>query len=247
MGSCSSANRAFYDAYKNGILRNGNILVVGEAFDEAVEIFRNERGFCLGLHVAVTCEWKTRRWKSLLPGEQVRSFTYEDGTMRKSMTEIHEAGTRFSEMLAEFQAQLDKARKAGLNIEYFSTHMGSGWLFETDDQHRFQDVLREWAIREGMVFRYDWMKNPFPKPEPNIENPIDRFAWQLEQAGPGLYVQVTHPAFDDEDMRMRTYGDRPLGSVAAERDMDRRMYTDPKILDVVNERKIELVQYRDLR
>jgi hypothetical protein len=248
MGCCSSANRAFRDAFQKGILRNGNILIVGDACDEAVAMLKEMRGFCLGLHVTVTCEWNTRRWKPLLPPERTRSFIEPDGTMRRSVMAIHETGARFDEMLTEFQAQLDKARRCGLEITYVSSHMDPSWLFETSDEHRFGDVVAAWAQKEGLVLRNKYFTSRLPKPPATLTDAIDRFVWRLRHATPGLYLTVTHPAYDDDELRGMCYeGSETPGAVARERDMDRRMYMDERVLAVCRERNIELATYADLR
>ena len=67
LGSFHSANLACLHAYKKGMLRNGGFIVVGGRIDEAAELFRNEKGFCCGLHAALNCEWEDVRWRPVLP------------------------------------------------------------------------------------------------------------------------------------------------------------------------------------
>lgn len=247
MGCCHSANRAFYDAYKKGILRNGNIIITGYAVDEAVEMFKNEKGFCLGLHATVTCEWNTHRWKSILPAGRVRSFTEPDGTMMRTTMAIHRAGPRFAEMLAEMQAQLDKARALGLNIQYISTHMDPRWLFEKNEDDRFGDHVMKWVEKEGLVSRSSITRTRLPEPPEGITDRIERFVWQINAAEPGLYMTVTHAAYDDEEMRGMWYeGNETPGAVARERDIDRLMYMDPRVLKACSDKGVRLVQYTDL-
>jgi predicted glycoside hydrolase/deacetylase ChbG (UPF0249 family) len=53
----------------------------------------------------------------------VPSLIEADGTFRRNAMAMFQAGVVFEEMLAEITAQLETARRAGLNIEYLDTHM----------------------------------------------------------------------------------------------------------------------------
>jgi hypothetical protein len=247
LGCCTSVNRAFYDAWTKGILRNGNVIVTGGAFDEAVEMFRGAKSFCLGLHVACTCEWTTHRWKPLLPPERTASFIESDGTMVRSMMTIHERGARFDEMLAEARAQLALARRRGLDIRYLSTHMDPRWLFETSDQDRFGPHLQRWAESEGLTWRYAHLRARVPEVGDAPADPAERFAAQLRAAPAGLYYLILHPAYDDPPMREMTYDDKPPGDVARDRDGQRRMLMDRCVLTACAERPVDLVRYTDLQ
>lgn len=242
LGSFHSANMAIMDAYKNGVLRNSSVIVPAEHFDEAAEMFSGEKGFCVGLHAALTCEWNTVRWRPLLPADTVPCIVEEDGTLHHSTMGLHEKGPVFDQMLAEIQAQLDKARAAGLDIKYVDSHMAFGWVFEDSDEHRFDEPFERWAEKEGLL----WHKKFYgrlPDVEDAPEDPVAHQAAKIRNAGPGQYIYVTHPAYVDDEMNQACYDDKKPGEIAQERDLQRRMFMDPAIVEAFEQSGAVPIRY----
>jgi chitin disaccharide deacetylase len=248
LGSYQSANRAIYDAYKKGILRNSSIIVPGEHFEEAAEMFRGEKDFCVGLHAAITCEWNNVRWKPLLAESASACFVDHEGALHKSVQTVQDSGrVKFSTILVELQAQLDKARKYGLDIRYVDLHMAFGWLFEgADDSRRFAEPAARWVEQEGLIYA-GWGNtlplNRLPRPEDATDR-LAALVQAMRDATPGNYLLVSHPMYgDDPEVLPATYGNAKPGRIAAERDIERRMFMDPAVLEVVRERGIEPIRY----
>ncbi len=251
LGSYASANRAIYDAYKKGILRNSSIIVPAAHFEEAAEMFRAEKDFCVGLHAAITCEWNNVRWKPLLPQSGSACFVDGGGALHKNTQAIQDSGrVNFAEILRELQAQLDKARSAGLDIRYIDLHMAFGWLFEgSDDSKRFAEPAARWVEKEGLI--YAGWGNTLPlKRLPRPEGTTDRIAalaQAMRDAEPGDYLLVSHPMYaDDPEVQEAAYGDAKLGRIAAQRDVERRMFMDPAILAAADASGIQPIRYDQL-
>jgi chitin disaccharide deacetylase len=249
LGSFRSANRAIYDAYKKGVLRNAGVIVPAHEFDHAVDMFRGEKEFCLGLHAAVTCEWNTVRWKPLLAASARSCFVDNQGAMHKSVQEIQDSGkVSFGEILTEVQAQLDKARKAGLDIRYVDAHMAFPWVFEGgDDSKRCADPLARWIEKEGLVNAAWGSTLPlsrFDRPAAPTGDRITDLAAMVRGAKPGTYVVVSHPMYGtDAEVQPATYGKAAPGKIAAERDIERRMFMDPVILDAYKAAGAQPIRY----
>lgn len=134
------------------------------------------------------------------------------------------------EMLAEIAAQIAKARQAGLTLSYIDEHMGVSWPWP-----ELRAGIAALAAREGL-------RDVYAIPHlPNAGTP-DNFFQALDQAAPGVYVYVTHPGWDADDMR-RFDG---TGEVARWRDADRRLLTDPTLPAALAARDVQVVRYIDL-
>lgn len=243
LGSSHSANMAIMDAYKKGILRNTSVIVPGHQFEEAAEMFAGQKDMCVGLHSAITCEWHHVRWSPVLGADNVPSLVDNQGALHTSAMAIHENGTSFAQILAEIQAQLDKARAHGLDIKYVDSHMGYAWLFEESEDNRFYEPLRRWAEREGLLCALGLGTRL-----PMIDKPTgDRLAdlkSRLQTAQPGrTYVLVGHPAFNDTEMFEARYDNRQPGEIAAMRDIERRFFVEPSIVETVSRQGIVPVSY----
>lgn len=233
-GSCDSANVAIRQAARHGVLRNVSIMVPGPAFDAAVPLLQSlPDSVCFGLHVTLNAEWETVKWPPILPREQVPSLVDEHGYFWPTPAETHRHGARVDEMLAEIEAQLTKARRAGLSLAYIDEHMGvsSPWP-------ELRAGISELAAREGLQ---DVHAVP-GLPPGEAANAREALLSALEQAAPGAYVHVTHPGWDADDMR-RFDG---TGQVARWRDADRRLLTDPSLPEALAARGVQVVRYTDL-
>ena len=240
-GFCHTANMAVLDAFENGILRNASFMVPCAAFDEAAEMFAGLEGFCAGLHVTIVAEWDNLKWGPVLPVEQVPSLVDENGHFFNHATKLHDRGAPLEHIVAEVQAQLDRARARGMDIAYLDEHCSVGWLHE--------DALREWLTefceREGLISSRGASHSVPGRRETGWETPEDMLAL-LEAAPAGTWLVVGHPGYDTEEMRglreSREEGER----VARVRDGQRRMFTDPRVVQYCAEHGVEPIRYTDI-
>ncbi len=237
-GMCHSANVAVREAFQKGILRNTSLMVPCPGFEEAVGMLAGLDGLCIGLHADVTAEWDRVKWGPVLPVEQVPSLVDEDGHFFPTTQVLHERGVDVEEIKAEIKAQLDLARSRGVNIEYVDTHMGFGWLGDLDEWKR------DFARREGLLRQWDIPG--LPRAEGEFDNMVDAFIARLDAAPPGTYLTVGHPGYDAEDMRRFGHGSDTTDRVALERDWQRRMFMDRKVLDYCAANGVEPVRYSDV-
>jgi len=169
----------------------------------------------------------------------------DDGYLLRNPGLNHKKGVVFSQVMAELQAQLDKLRRLGFDVAYCDTHMMFGWLFEgTDDSRRLEQVMEQWAGTQGLIYTnslksVSWVKQP----EGKDLDPVARLIAGLDTADSGTYVVVGHTAYNDPEMQALSLGDGH--SVASERDWERRLFCDPRIVEYCRKRGIEAVTYRD--
>jgi predicted glycoside hydrolase/deacetylase ChbG (UPF0249 family) len=144
-GSNHTANVAIREAFQGGILRNTSIMVPCPAVEEAAEMLAGERGLCCGLHCTITAEWDRVRWVPVLPADRVPSIVDAQGHFFQTTRALHENGPQLSEIMAELQAQLDRARGLGFDIRYADQHMGFHWVVDGLDE-----AFDDWCEQKGM-------------------------------------------------------------------------------------------------
>jgi hypothetical protein len=246
IGSFRSANRAALYAADNGILRNFSLLATGPFIEEAARLCASRTDICFGVHLTVTSEWTSTKWGPVLPPEQVPSLLDENGHLVTAPQRIHDRGTVFSEIMAECRAQVEKVRSLGFKVDYVDTHMGFGWLFEGDDESvHVGDLINEWAETEGIISNSALKLDRGPKPEGDFSDAAEAFLAKLKLMDtPGTYLAVGHPVFDDEEMKNAVLrGEK--GNQAENRDAQRRMFTDLRILEIMKEKNIEPIFYSE--
>jgi hypothetical protein len=239
-GSCRAANRAVRDAFKEGILRNASVMVPGPVFDEAAAMLKDLKGLCIGLHGTVTDEWHQPRWGPVLGREKAPSLVMDDGSFFKDTGALAKHKPNLDEILAELKAQLERARAKGLDVRYMDEHMGFDWF------EGLPVRLAAFAKAEGLIYRPKGL-TPLADVKGEFADPVERFIARLDAAEPGkTYLVVTHPAYDDAEMRAMCYGDEKPGKIARERDWDRRLYTEPRILEYCKQHDVEPIRFTDL-
>ncbi|MBV9467970.1 MAG: ChbG/HpnK family deacetylase [Abitibacteriaceae bacterium] len=237
-GSCHSANAAILEACQEGILRNVSIMVPGPAFEEVASMLAGLPHICFGLHVTLNAEWDGPKWGPVLPPEQVPSLVDEQGHFFTTPNVLQEHNARGEEMIAEVQAQLQLARKSGLNISYLDEHMGVSWVSD------LRPRLANLAAREGLVDAH--ALRHLPRIKETFDNEIDRLVASLEVAPPGDYVFVTHPGYAAPDMQLLGHAGLAPGQVARERDADRRLWLDARLRDYCKQHDVEIARYTDV-
>ena len=239
-GSCHSANQAIADACKYGTLRNTSIMVPAPTFKEAAQMYKELDGLCIGLHGTITDEWNTQKWGPVLGAEKVPSLVMEDGTFHKSTQSLWNNKPDNDEIIAELKAQLDLAREEGLDIKYLDEHMAFGWF------EGLQPLLHDLAKSKGLIHRPEGMIR-LPNVEGDFSDPVEQLLARLDATEPGkTYLLVAHPCYDKGDIQQMTYGDHLPGEIAKERDWQRRMFMDTRVLEYFEKNDVQPIPYTHL-
>jgi hypothetical protein len=242
-GSNHTANAAILDAYQNGILKNTSVMIPCVAVQEAAEMLAGQSGLCCGLHSTITAEWDNVRWGPVLPPDQVPSLADEQGHFFQTTRALHKRGARIDEIMAELQAQLDRARALGFDMRYADKHMGFGWVADGLDE-----VFDAWCEREGLVNSrfFHSLTRVSAEGSPANGDPVEQLIARLEAAEPGPYVVVGHPAYDNDEMRALGHEGYPGDVIGPERDWQRRMFTDPRIAQYCRDHGVQPTRYDEV-
>jgi len=239
-GSCHSANRAIADAFKNGVLQNTSIMVPAPTFKAAAQMYKDLDGLCVGLHATITDEWHTHRWGPVLGDEKVPSLVMEDGTFFKSTQALWDNNPDNNEIIAELKAQLDLARAEGVDIKYLDEHMAFGWF------DGLQPRLHAFAKAEGLIHRPKGLDR-LPNVEGEFSEPVEQLLVRLDATESGkTYLLVAHPCYDNEEVQQMTYGDHLPGEIARERDWQRRMFMDARVLEYFEKNNVQPIKYTEI-
>jgi predicted glycoside hydrolase/deacetylase ChbG (UPF0249 family) len=186
--------------------------------------------------LSLNAEWDNVRWGPLLPSSQVPSLVDAQGYFHSTPDRMRAAGAVMDEAFAEMQAQLELLRKLSFPVSYADEHMLFGRVFEG-----YEERFEEWCSREGLVnFRRFYRKLP---QVPCEGGPARLLINALEQAEPGLYTLVTHPAYRTDEMLALGHAGKTGQQIAEEREQDTRLLTDPDLKLFCSSRGIRLLRY----
>jgi len=120
-GFSAGVNAATIEAYKNGILTSTSLMVTAAAFDQAVQLARENPGLAVGLHLVVVCG------KSALPPARVPHLVDDHGRFPHGpvLTGLRYQFSRAArrELREEIRAQLEKFAQTGLPLSHVDGHL----------------------------------------------------------------------------------------------------------------------------
>lgn len=147
-GMCHSANEAVFDLFRDGKILSSTIMIPCPAAKEAVDFAAENPQYAIGVHLTMTSEWKTYRWKPLTNSP---SLLDEYGYMWKN-AELVEKNAKLEELRKEINAQIDKAIEWGMTPSHIDNHMGSLYGHRTLRFSLLDMTLGEMRKR-GYMFR----------------------------------------------------------------------------------------------
>jgi hypothetical protein len=246
MGSSQAANEAAIRCFRDGVMRDVEVMAVGPWFPEAARLLRENPGLDVGLHLALTSEWDNVKWRPLTAAP---SLVGRDGYFHPMIWPhphygkagaLKEQPWRLGEIERELRAQIDLARREVPHLSHLSDHMG------------FQALgpeVEALVKRLGAEYRLDadatvaqpvgWDGKPLTPAEK-----VESFFRVLSGLAPGTWLFVDHPALDTPEMR--AVGHVGYEGVAVDRQGVTEAWTSPAVKELVEKRGIVLAGYKDL-
>jgi hopanoid biosynthesis associated protein HpnK len=154
-GLSPGVNRGILDAFRNGVLTSTTMLVNLPSFDDAVRVARDNPELPTGIHLSLL--WGP----PVSDPSKVPSLVESDGLFPRTLTVLarrYFLGTlNLAEVRAEFRAQIDRFRRAGLTATHVDSHKHvhclPGVLEALADVVREQGISRVRFPIEGRLAR----------------------------------------------------------------------------------------------
>jgi len=148
-GFTSGVNNGIVRAHKQGIVTSTTIMANGQAFEEAVELARENPGLGVGCHLSIV------GGRPVAPTTEVKSLLEPDGSLPPTVTKLALKLARrlvpLEQIAIEFRAQLERINRSGIKLTHVDTHKHS---------HTHPQVMRALAIAAS-EFGIRCVRNPF--------------------------------------------------------------------------------------
>lgn len=242
-GSARTADRAILETIERGLVRNVSLMAVGPSIEHAAELLAGRKEVCFGIHATLNAEWSDLRWGPASSAGAVPSLAEPgSGMFRPTPQAFLQHPPLVEEVLLELQAQLDRVRSLGFAIGYADQHMAFEWAMP-----QIAEPFDRWCEREG-IRNYKRYSQPLPQAQiadagQKPADPVAAFVARLENAGPGQYLVVGHPGYDDAEMRRMGSPDYPSERVVADRINERLLFTHPDVLACCEKLGIATIRY----
>jgi len=88
--------------------------------------------------------------------------------------------------------------------------------------------------------------NKYARRLPDVEidgDMVEELIAKLESAKTGQFLVVGHPGYDNHELRDLGHLGYPGEEVACSREWQRRIFTDPRIIDYCKNNEVEVIRY----
>ena len=253
-----SEDAASFEALDKGAVTSASIIVPGPWLAEVAEYAKAHPDADLGLHLALTSEWKTFRWGSVESKDKVPSLLDPAGTLW-SLTELVAKNAKPQEAEREFRAQVEMAIALGIHPTHLDSHMGSAFatpeLFAAyvkvahefhlpflavrvnDERAKLLSLLSEKDVIVDSVI----IANPGVRPDQWKEFYLNA----VKNMKPGLTEIIVHLGHDDAELQAVMVDHPDYGSAWRQRDFD--VVTSPEMKKALQDNHIVLIKWKDLQ
>jgi predicted glycoside hydrolase/deacetylase ChbG (UPF0249 family) len=233
IGMCQASVEAYSDLWEIGLISSGATMVPCPWFPEAAAFCRDHPEVDMGVHLTLTSEWQTYRWGPISTRDPLSGLMDDEGFFPRTSEAVQETGDPDA-VQVEIEAQIQRAKAAGIAPTHADTHMGSvasarfitpyvqtalgsrlpPMLFRMDEAGWQEVGLDAYtaALAVQMMAQLEADGMPLLDHITGLEldpaqAPPDRIAYAKEMLGglePGITHFVIHPSKDTPELRAIT-------------------------------------------
>jgi predicted glycoside hydrolase/deacetylase ChbG (UPF0249 family) len=266
-GMSHSVNEGTIQAMEEGIVSSCSIMVPCPWFPEFARYAKEHPEKDFGIHLTLTCEWENYEWGPVAGRENVPSLCDENGYLWDNVNDLRAAAVA-KEAEIELRAQIERAKAFGVRISHLDPHMGAA-ISRPDLLEIYVNLGVEYDVPVLFVQRrpdretrreYPAMAGSFEKmrsflEEKNLplldslfqyytQGPYEerkaKYLDVLKNMKPGVHEIIIHCGIENAELRAIT-NSAPL------RDSDRRVFTDPEVIQAVKDMGIEPIGWKKFR
>jgi predicted glycoside hydrolase/deacetylase ChbG (UPF0249 family) len=248
MGSSQASNEAVVRCFRDGVMRDAEVMAVGAWFPQAARLLRENPGLDVGLHLALTSEWENVKWRPLTPAPSLVERTgfffpmIWPGAHYGKERALREQPWKLDEIERELRAQIELTKREVPQLSHLSDHMGFGAL-GPEVATLVARLAREYGLEidpQALGVKFvGWDAKPATSAEKAAS-----FVRVVERLAPGTWLFIDHPALDTPELRAT--GHVGYEGVAQDRQGVTDAWTSPAAAAAVRRRAVVLIGYKDL-
>jgi predicted glycoside hydrolase/deacetylase ChbG (UPF0249 family) len=244
IGMSHSVNMAMQKLVSTGLPVSVSVMFACPWYQEAVEILKQHPNASVGIHLVLNSEWKNYRWGPVAGAGAVPSLVDENGYFFPAAEALRQHNPNVTEVEKELRAQIERALRSGVKIDYVDYHMGTAVMWP-DFQAVTERLAQEYGL--GMSHYFGEMENS-PQYAAAPARKMDSLSVMIDHMKPGLNLVVTHVGIDDAELGalldMNTSD--PLPDMSKNRQGELTALTSPRFAAALKARNVVLVTYRDV-
>ena len=260
LGMCQATLPAFVDLLAAGLVSSGSVMVPCPWFPHTAALLRACPTADVGLHVTLTSEWATYRWGPLTTHDPAAGLVDRDGYFPRD-TETLWRNIDIAAACKEMQAQVARAKQAGLEFTHLDSHMfahfearllppyvalgfaeavpalvARHWPYSRRDAPQIARWILEWEDQGMPIFDHVIGIPPATSKEDRVRHAKDLF----DALSPGLTCFLVHAACDTPELRAIA-PDWPF------RVAEHAAFQSAELSNHIRQTGVQLIGYRVLR
>jgi hypothetical protein len=243
-GMSHSVNMALEKLIESGLPVSVSVMFPTPWHQETVEMLKRHPATSVGIHLTLNSEWKNYRWGPVLGRTAVPTLVDADGYFFPSSEGLYRNHPDLKEIERELRAQIERAMKSGLKIDYVDYHMGTVTKYP-EFLEVTERLAREFAL--GMSGYFGETQHDPQYWAPPREK-ADSLVAMIDRLQPRFNLVVTHVGIDNAELGalldMNTDG--PLPEMSKNRQGELDALTSQRFRDALKARNIQLMTYRQL-
>ncbi len=246
MGITHATNVACMDVYRNGLVRAVNVIVPSPWFLEAAQMLKDQPGYDVGIHLAMTSEWSNLKWRPLTYAPSlVDSNGYFYPTIwgtSLNFPSLHMHNPNYAEVEKECRAQIEMALRHIPRLSNIAPHMG----FDQSSPE-MKRIVQQLAKEYNLPIVEPPVVTHFPRvKEMSDYNPKKREKAFIRQLAllekDKTYLFFMHPAYSNAEMES-IFTPEYFG-VGIDRDSDTKLMKSKKVRKALKKYNIEVVSVK---
>jgi len=244
IGMSHSVNVAMQKLVSTGLPISVSVMFACPWYQEAVEILKQHPNASVGIHLVLNSEWKNYRWGPVAGAAAVPSLVDENGYFFPAGDALRAHNPSVAEVEKELRAQIDRALRSGVKIDYVDYHMGTAVRWPD-----FQAVTERLAQEYGLgMSHYFGESEDSPQYFAAPARKMDSLTVMIDRMKPGLNLVITHVGIDDAELGalldMNTSD--PLPDMSKNRQGELTALTSARFTAALKARNVVLLTYRDV-
>ena len=242
IGMCHSVNVAAKKVLDTGIPVSMSVMVPCPWFAEAAELLKQYKNVSIGIHLTLNSEWKQYRWGPVSGANTVPTLVDSLGLFFPSRSALFGNNPKLSEIETELRAQINKAIKAGLKIDYLDYHMGAA-VQTLETRAIVEKLAAEYHLGISRYYGEAELQGGYFAPVPSK---LDTMLLKLRTAQlDGIKLFVIHIGIDGPEMNAmedaNPWGPKDMGK---NRDAEWHALTSSQFQEELKKTRYRLVNYR---
>ena len=243
-GMSHSVNMALERLIDTGLPVSISVMFACPWYQETVEMLKRHPNVAVGIHLTLNSEWKNYRWGAVTGRGAVPSLVDDEGYFFPTSEALHQHHPKLGEVEKEMRAQIERARRSGLKIDYVDYHMGTAVRYP-EFRELTERLAREYGLGMSQYFgetRGDPQYGAAPAAK------TDSLVALIDRLHPRFNLVVTHVGIDNEELGalldMNTDGGLAEMSKNRQGELDALM--SPRFSEALKARNVRLITYRQL-